>query len=163
MIASLFVTVYKESQIGEVITASISGLIGNLKFTGLWLILVSVILISISNIFCPDSLTKWSIISASIVPLFMNASISPEFSQIIYGAADSITNGFTPLFVYYVIYLAFLEKYNKGDMVNLTSSSKYMVPYSIYMAVIWIIILAAWYMIGIPVGIGSYPGVMYGA
>ena len=161
--ASLFVTVYKESQIGEVITASISGLIGNLKFTGLWLILVSVILISISNIFCPDSLTKWSIISASIVPLFMNASISPEFSQIIYGAADSITNGFTPLFVYYVIYLAFLEKYNKGDMVNLTSSSKYMVPYSIYMAVIWIIILAAWYMIGIPVGIGSYPGVVYGA
>ncbi len=161
--ASLFISVFRESQIGEVITASISGLIGNLKFTGIWLIIVSVILVSLANLICPDSLTKWSIISATIVPLFMNASISPEFSQIVYVAADSITNGLTPLFVYFVIYLAFLEKYNKGEMVSVLGSIKYMVPYSIYIAIIWLLIMIAWYMIGIPIGIGSLPGVVYGA
>ena len=161
--ASLFISVFRESQIGEVITASISGLIGNLKFTGIWLIIVSVILVSLTNLICPDSLTKWSIISATIVPLFMNASISPEFSQIVYVAADSITNGLTPLFVYFVIYLAFLEKYNKGEMVSVLGSIKYMVPYSIYIAIIWLLIMIAWYMIGIPIGIGSLPGVVYGA
>ena len=161
--ASLFISVFRESQIGEVVTAYIAGVIGNLKFTGLWLIIVSVILIALTNILCPDSLTKWTIISASIVPLFMNASISPEFSQIVYSAADSITNGLTPLFMYFVIYLAFLEKYNKGEMITIRGSIRYMVPYSVFVAIIWLLILVAWYMIGIPTGIGSFPGVIYGA
>ena len=161
--ASLFISVFRETHIGEVMTASMSGVIGNLKFTGVWLIIVSILLIAIANILCPDSLTKWSIISASIVPLFMNASISPEFSQVVYAASDSITNGLTPIFVYYVIYIAFLEKYNKGEMISLRGSLKYMVPYSIYVTIVWLLVLSAWYMIGIPIGIGSFPGVAYGA
>ena len=60
-------------------------------------------------------------------------------------------------------YLAFLEKYNKGEMVSVLGSIKYMVPYSIYIAIIWLLIMIAWYMIGIPIGIGSLPGVIYGA
>ena len=93
----------------------------------------------------------------------MNASISPEFSQVVYAASDSITNGLTPIFVYYVIYIAFLEKYNKGEMISLRGSLKYMVPYSIYVTIVWLLVLSAWYMIGIPIGIGSFPGVAYGA
>ena len=93
----------------------------------------------------------------------MNASISPEFSQIMYTAGESITNGITPIFTYFVIYLAFLEKYNKGDMVTLFGSVRYMVPYSLYIAVIWCTIIVGWYMIGVPIGIGSFPGVTYGA
>ena len=74
------------------------------------------ILIGIANIFCPNSLTKWTILSATLVPLYMNTSISPEFSHLVFVAGDTITNGITPIFVYFVIYLAFLEKYNKTDV-----------------------------------------------
>ena len=161
--ASLFISVFNESNIGEVITASISGIIGRLNFSGIWLILVTIVLISIANIFCPDSLTKWTIISASVVPLFMNASISPEFSQVIFRAGDTITNGITPLFVFFVIYVAFLEKYNKGEIVTLFGSAKYMIPYSIFTAVVFCLVIIGWYMIGVPIGIGSFPGVIYGA
>ena len=98
-----------------------------------------------------------------MVPLFMNASISPEFSQIIYSAADCVTNGLTPLLIYFVIYLAFMEKYNKGDnMVTLFGSIRYMVPYACASFAIWFVILVGWYLIGIPMGIGSLPGVTYG-
>lgn len=161
--ASLFINVYEESHIGLVITGFISSLIGGLKFTGIGLILLTLILICVANIFCPNSIVKWSILSATVVPLFMNASISPEFSQLVYLAGDSITNGLTPLFMYFVIYIAFMEKYNKGDVVTLFGSIKTLVPYSMYSLLIWAIVLVGFYLIGIPIGIGSYPGVVYGA
>ena len=161
--ASLFISVVEESNIGLVLTSAFSGVIDGLKFTGIWLILVTILLVAICNLFCPDSLTKWTILSATIVPLFMNASISPEFAQLVYVAGDTITNGLTPIFVYFVIYIAFLEKYNKGEMVTLFGSIRYMVPYGIYTSLIFIVLLVGWYMIGIPIGIGSFPGVIYGA
>jgi len=161
--ASLFINVFAESQIGEVITASLSGLISGLNFTGIWLILILVIIVALANLFCTDSIIKWTILSATVVPLLMNASISPEYSQIIYTAADSMTNGLTPLFIYFVVYVAFLEKYSKHDMISLFGSVKYMVPYSVYTFVVWCVILVGWYMIGVPIGIGSLPGVIYGA
>ena len=161
--ASLFINVYEESHIGLVITGFISSLIGSLNFTGIGLILITLICIAIANIFCPSSIVKWSMLSSIIVPLFMNASISPEFSQLVYVAGDSITNGLTPLFMYFVIYIAFMEKYNKGEMVTLFGSIKTLIPYSVYSLIIWAIVLVGFYLIGIPIGIGSYPGVAYGA
>ena len=161
--ASLFINVYEESHIGLVITGFISSLIGSLNFTGIGLILITLICIAIANIFCPSSIVKWSMLSSVIVPLFMNASISPEFSQLVYVAGDSITNGLTPLFMYFVIYIAFMEKYNKGEMVTLFGSIKTLIPYSVYSLIIWAIVLVGFYLIGIPIGIGSYPGVVYGA
>lgn len=160
--ASLFINVYEESHIGLVITGFISSLIGSLNFTGIGLILITLICIAIANIFCPSSIVKWSMLSSVIVPLFMNASISPEFSQLVYVAGDSITNGLTPLFMYFVIYIAFMEKYNKGEMVTLFGSIKTLIPYSVYSLIIWAIVLVGFYLIGIPIGIGSYPGVVYG-
>lgn len=161
--ASLFINVYEESHIGLVITGFISSLIGSLNFTGIGLMLITLICIAIANIFCPSSIVKWSMLSSVIVPLFMNASISPEFSQLVYVAGDSITNGLTPLFMYFVIYIAFMEKYNKGEMVTLFGSIKTLIPYSVYSLIIWAIVLVGFYLIGIPIGIGSYPGVVYGA
>lgn len=161
--ASLFINVYEESHIGLVITGFISSLIGSLNFTGIGLILITLICITIANIFCPSSIVKWSMLSSIIVPLFMNASISPEFSQLVYVAGDSITNGLTPLFMYFVIYIASMEKYNKGEMVTLFGSIKTLIPYSVYSLIIWAIVLVGFYLIGIPIGIGSYPGVVYGA
>jgi aminobenzoyl-glutamate transport protein len=161
--ASLFVNVYQESNIGNVIAAFGANIIGGIKFSGIALIITSLLIIAIVNVFCPNSITKWTIMSATMVPLFMNASISPEFTQIVYSAGDSITNGFTPLFMYFVIYLAFMEKYNQNDTTTLTGCSKILTPYSIFSLVIWAVILVGWFMIGVPIGIGSAPGVVYGA
>lgn len=107
--ASLFINVFEESQIGTVIVASISKIIGGLNFTGAPLILMTVILVGIGNLFLPGSLSKWQILSGSLVTLFMNASISPEFSQVTFVAAESLTNGLTPLFLYFAVYIAFME------------------------------------------------------
>lgn len=161
--ASLFINVFEESQIGTVIVASISKIIGGLNFTGAPLILMTVILVGIGNLFLPGSLSKWQILSGSLVTLFMNASISPEFSQVTFVAAESLTNGLTPLFLYFAVYIAFMEKYNTNETTTISGCTKYMVPYATYISIIWILILIGWYLIGLPIGIGSYPGVIYGA
>ena len=161
---SLLINVYEESNIGLVITAFSSTILGSLNLTGTLLIIITFIVVALTNIFCTNTIVKWSVLSASIVPLFMNASISPEFAQIVYSAGDAVTNGLTPLFVYFVIYIALLEKYNKSEnVVTLFGSVKYVVPYSIYISIIWLVVMIGWYMIGLPIGISSFPGVIYGA
>lgn len=161
--ASLFINILEVSNIGYVITAAFANLISGVKFTGVALIVIVLILTAIANILCPNPLVKWGILSASVVPLLLNASISPEFSQIIFRAGSSITNGITPVFAYFVIYIAFLAKHSKDEIIQVKDGISYMIPYSIYIAIIWFIILIGWYMIGVPLGIGSIPGVVYGA
>ena len=161
--ASLFINIYTESNIGEVFTSMMCNIISSLKFTGVGLILITIVLVLIANVLCPSSIIKYNILSGTLVPLFMNASISPEFTQIIYSLSESITNGITPLFTFFVIYIAFMEKYNKGDTVGISSSIKYMIPYSVAMFIIVVTVVLSWYLIGIPLGIGSFPGVVYGA
>ncbi len=162
--ASLFINVFEESNIGLVVVAWVSSIIGSLNFTGIWLIVIVFLLIAIANLFVPSSTIKWNMLSGSVVPLFMNASMSPEFAQVLFTASDSITNGLTPIFTYFVIYIAFMEKYNKSeDTVTLFGSMKYMAPYAAYITIIWFVLLIGWYLLGVPIGIGVFPGVMYGA
>jgi len=162
--ASLFINVFEESNIGLVIVGGFAKIISSLNFTGIWLILIVFIFVAIANLFTPSSIVKWNMLSGSVVPLFMNASISPEFAQLIFVAGDSVTKGLTPLFAYFVIYIAFMEKYNKSDdTVTLFGSMKYMAPYAAYITVIWFALIISFYLLGIPIGIGSFPGVIYGA
>ncbi len=162
--ASLFINVFEESNIGLVISGWFAKIISTFSFTGVWLIILTFVLIAIANIFCPSSIVKWNIFSGSVVPVFMNASISPEFAQILFVASDSITKGLTPLFMYYVIYIAFMEKFNPSDdTITLFGSFKYMRSYAVYSMIIWFVIIIGWYLMGIPTGIGSFPGVIYGA
>ncbi len=162
--ASLFINVFEESNIGLVISGWFAKIISTFSFTGVWLIILTFVLIAIANIFCPSSIVKWNIFSGSVVPVFMNASISPEFAQILFVASDSVTKGLTPLFMYYVIYIAFMEKFNTSDdTITLFGSFKYMKSYAAYSIIIWFVIIIGWYLMGIPTGIGSFPGVIYGA
>ena len=69
--------------------------------------------------------------------------------------------------VYYVsvnvIYIALLEKYNKDEnIVTISGSIKLTIPYFIYVAIIWLVVIIGWYMIGLPIGISTYPSVIFG-
>lgn len=159
--ASMFISVMKKSNIGIVLTGLLSNLLGSFNFTGITLILVLLFITLISNFFFPSKTLKWSVLAGVTVPMFMNASLSPELAQIVYVAGDSITNGLTPVFAYFVIYLALMEKYNQNDNITLFGSMKYMVPYSIATFVMWLSLILIFYVTGLPLGINSMPGVNY--
>lgn len=156
--ASMFISIFKRTNIGNVIVAFISEIIRTTSFTGLPLIILIFILVAISSIFVPSSNMKWSILSSSIVPTLMNSEVSPVFAQIIYRFAETSTMNITPLLAYFVIYLAFLEKYNQSDRkIHMTDAIRYQIPYTILITLSLFIIIIIWYIIGIPLGINSFP------
>jgi len=156
--AATFISIFKQTNIGMYIVAHLGNFVANANFSGFVLIAALIIISAISTIFLPSSIAKWSILGGIIVPACMNSGITPEFTQVIFRFGECITLGLTPVFAYYVIYLAYLEKYNqKSRPVSLFTTLKYQVPYSVATAIILILIIVTWYVVGIPTGIGGTP------
>lgn len=152
--ASTFISIFQYTNIGNIIVAQLTNLITGLKFTGIPLIVLLFLITAISTFFVPSSLSKWSILAPTIVPTFMNAGITPQFTQLIYRFGECVTMGLTPLMAYFVIYLAMLDKFNPSEKpISLFKSLKYQISYSLICGGILLIILIVWYVIGLPIGI----------
>ena len=156
--ASTLIFIFKKTNIGLVITAYLTNVINNSNFTGLPLVFMFFIFSALSTIVLPGSVNKWSIMSGTVVPVFMNAGLTPEFATVVFRAGESVTYGITPIMAYFVIYLAFMELYNVNDNEGLIGDIKYIIPYSFASMAMWIVILILFYIIGIPLGVGAFPG-----
>jgi aminobenzoyl-glutamate transport protein len=73
-------------------------------------------------------------------------------------AGECATYGLTPIMAYFVIYLAFMELYSTDEHDGVLGNIKYIIPYSLGTTIMWLIIIILFYIIGIPLGIGAYPG-----
>ncbi len=154
--AAQFCLIFKETNIGVFIVASLTEILSNLELSGILLIIVCFILTIIGSIFVPALGTKWAIMAPIMVPMFMQNSLTPEFAQAVFRGASSATLGITPLFTYFVILIGFLEIYNKrkNDTVTITDAMSLMVPYTIAYSILWLLIILAFYVIGLPIGPG---------
>jgi len=154
--ASLFISVFKKSNIGIVMVAYLGNLFRNLSFQGLPLILLLFFLSGICTLLLPGSVNKWAILSPVVIPVFMNAGITPEFTQIVFRFGESVTMGLTPIMAYFVIYLAILNKYNQQEKsISILEAIKFQSSYALvtFFALGGLIIL--WYLIGLPLGING--------
>ncbi len=158
--AAQFCLIFKETNIGVFIVVSLSELLEGMQLNGIVLIILTFIIVAISTIFVPTLSTKWAIMSPVLVPMFMQSSFTPEFSQAVFRAADSATKGVTPLFTYFVILLGFLQIYNskRRDVITLTDGMGLMLPYSVAFSILWLLIVLAFYIVGLPLGFNT--GVM---
>lgn len=158
--AAQFCLIFKETNIGIFIVATLCELLSNLQLTGIVLIVFSFIIVMICSIFVPMASTKWAIMSPVMVPMFMQSSFTPEFAQAVFRAADSSIKGMTPMFTYFVILIGFLQIYNKKkrDAIGLTDAMSLMLPYCIAFSILWLLILVGFYIIGLPLGFNT--GVM---
>lgn len=156
--ASILVNVVKYTNIGTVVVTGLSTLVSNTSFTAIPLIVLLFFISAIATIFVPSSITRWSLLSGVTVPVFMNAGISPEFTQVIFRFGECTTIGLTPLFAYFVIYLALLEKYNQKEQpIHFLKAIKYQLPYVVTTFVLLLTILIVWYIVGLPIGVGVTP------
>lgn len=151
---------FKESNIGVVTTGFVANLISSSNFAFIPLILILLMLTMLLNILVPASVPKWSIIAPTIMPSIIKANISPEFAQAVFRAGDSVTNSITPLFVYFVIFIGFVEVYtkNKNDF-SIRKCYQILFPYFLSALLIWIIMIISWYIAGFPIGPGVYPSI----
>jgi aminobenzoyl-glutamate transport protein len=159
--AAQFIAYFRMTNLGIIIVSWCAELIRISNFSGIPVIILTVIIVAIMNLFVTSPTNKWSIISPIIVPTLMQLNITPEFSQMLLRAGDSISNGITPLLAYFYIYIIFINYYNnnKEKTIGMGKAISLTLPYSIAYAILWILILICWYIIGLPIGPGVYPTV----
>jgi len=151
-----FISIFKQTNIGNVIVAWFTNIITSSNFTGIAIVLLLFILSFVATLFVPSTITKWSIMSTKVVPALLNVGISAEFAQIIFRFGESAALGLTPLFAYFIVYIAYLEKYNNDQNMNLAESIKYQVPYSLSTAGVYLVVIILWYIISLPLGVGGF-------
>ena len=158
--AAQFCLIFRETNIGVFIVVSLSELLNGLQLTGIVLIIFTFLIIAVCTLFVPALGTKWAVLSPVIVPMFMQSSFTPEFAQAVFRAADSSVKGITPLFTYFVILIGFLQIYNskKKEIVTLTDAMSLMLPYTLAFSILWLLIILAFYIVGLPLGFNT--GVM---
>ncbi len=156
--ASQFIAIFKKTNIGNVIVAFVSIIIKHLPFSGIPLIITVMVLIALSGLFVTTQVTKWTILSPAVVPLLMQNNISPQFTQFLFRAGDSMAKGVTPLLAYFVIYLGYLNIYNtEKEPITIRKALSFVYPYCLIISVAWIFIAVVFYLVGIPIGPGVSP------
>ena len=125
-VVSQFTSVFRETNIGTVIASWCASAVGNIGFTGLPLIIFAIIMIGIANLFVPTASAKWEIFAPVMVPVFMQSNLSAPFAQFILRVGTSITAGITPLLACFVIYIGYLNIYNRGMFCHLYRILKYL-------------------------------------
>ena len=156
LFASILISVFKKTNIGIVLTSFLANSIATANFSSIPLIILLFVYTCISSLFTTSSIMKWTIFASAAVPTMMNAGMSAEYAQVIFRFGECVTTGITPLLAYFIIYLAWMEKYNQDDEpTGIFKSIKYLLPYSFVTFITLLIILIVWYLISIPLGIGT--------
>ena len=91
-----------------------------------------------------------------IMPLFMKSNITPEFTGAIFRLASGLSNIVSPVFPYFAMYIGFIALYYKNDQ-GIKKCYNLLMPYFISILLLFIFIIFAWYILGLPIGRETYP------
>jgi aminobenzoyl-glutamate transport protein len=117
----------------------------------LWLLLAFIVVVTILNLFFTPAIAKWAIFAPVFVPLFVQLAVDPSAVLAAYRVGDSPTNAITPLNAYFALVVGFAQKYDKNAGVGTVVAL--MLPYVIWITLIWMILFVAWYLFGLPWGL----------
>ena len=138
-----------------VISTNIIDFIGRTNISGVLLVILVFLSIVIISIFLPGSVAKWQLIAPIYVPLLMRANISPSFTQTIFMAADSVGKLFSPIYLWLIVTIGFMYKYEKNTNVSIMGTMKKLMPTILILSLVWVIIIIGWYLVGLPIGINT--------
>jgi aminobenzoyl-glutamate transport protein len=110
-----------------------------------------IVVVTILNLFFTPAIAKWAIFAPVFVPLFVQLAIDPAAVLAAYRVGDAPTNSITPLNAYFALVVGFAQKYDRNASVGTVVAL--MLPYVIWIAVIWTLLFVVWYLLGLPWGI----------
>jgi aminobenzoyl-glutamate transport protein len=156
-LASLLQGIIDWTNIGVVLSCKMIDFISNMQLSGVFLIIVFFFVIVLMSIFIPSTIDKWIIASPVAVPLMMRSNITPDFTQFIYQIADSVGKSLTPVYAYFLIFIGFMFKFKDDEYpITVSNTLKLTIPVGLVMGLLWLLILALWYISGLPIGIGGF-------
>lgn len=145
------------TNIGEVLTTNLLDFMSSFPMTGLPLIFMAFIIILIISILLPSCVDKWILIAPVIIPLFMRANITPDYTQFMFSLTEGLGKCMTPIFPYYILMFGLIQKYKDKNEFSLYGTMKLMMPIILTITGIMLLILLGWFLIGLPLGISTFP------
>ena len=152
---SILYEVIDWTNLGTVFATNIVDFIGRSSLSGVVLVIIAFLSIVLISILIPSTVTKWNIVAPIFVPFLMRANISPAFTQTLFQAADSVGKLFSPIYVYLIITIGFMYKYDKDSNKGIIKTMKKTMPTLLLLSLIWLVIIVGWYLVGLPMGINS--------
>ncbi|MDZ7737037.1 MAG: AbgT family transporter [Gammaproteobacteria bacterium] len=151
--AAQFVEAFRYSGLGEMLAVSGGSLLSSMAVPSPLLMSGFILLVGLANLLIGSASAKYAFFAPIFVPMFMQAGISPELTQVAYRIGDSFSNIITPLNPYMIIIIALVQRYSRGA--GFGTVLALMLPYSIAFLITWIILLAGWLLLGAPLGPGG--------
>ncbi len=149
-----FVSYFNWTNLGMILAVKLAGVLKALNFTGFPMVIGVILVSTFINLFIGSGSAKWALLSPVFVPMFMMLGYSPAFAQLAYRIGDSTTNSITPLLPYFPILLGFLKRYD--EKAGIGTAISYILPYAIAFGIAWIILLAIWFFLNLPLGPGAH-------
>ncbi len=150
--AAQFVYFFNHSNLGLIVAIKGAAGLKEIGFTGPMLIVSFVILSAFINMFMGSASAKWAIIAPVFIPMLMllDNAYHPGITQAAFRIGDSLTNLVTPMMSYFALIVTFAQKYDEKYGIGTIIST--MLPYTIFLGIVWIALLVLWMMFGIPLG-----------
>jgi aminobenzoyl-glutamate transport protein len=151
LVISQFIAYFNYSNMPTLMAGSMAGTLKSANIGSLWLLLGFILVVTALNIVFTPAIAKWAIFAPVFVPLFVTLGVDPAAVLSAYRVGDSPTNALTPLNAYFALVVGFAQKYDKNAGIGTVVAL--MLPYAVWMTVLWMLLFAAWYLLGLPWGI----------
>jgi aminobenzoyl-glutamate transport protein len=150
--AAQFVYFFNYSNLGIILAINGASFLSTLNVPGPLLIAMFVLLAAFINLFMGSASAKWAIMAPVFVPMLMliDNGYHPGITQAAFRIGDSLTNLITPMMSYFALIVTFAQKYDERYGIGTIIST--MIPYTVWLGIVWIGLIVFWMILGIPVG-----------
>jgi aminobenzoyl-glutamate transport protein len=153
LVLSQFLAYFNFSNMAPVAAVTLGDLLETANIGAVPLLVGFILMTAVIDLILGGAVPGWAIFAPIFVPLFMRLGIGPEVTLAAYRVGDSPLNPVTPLLAYLPLILITAQKYRKDAGVGTIIAM--MLPYAVSILVVWTVLLVLWYLLGIPLGIGT--------
>ena len=150
-IISQFLAFFTYTNMATLAAVGLGDALENAGLNGLTLLIGFVFVVAILDLIMTGSIPKWAIFAPVFVPLLMRLNVEPEAVLAAYRVGDSPVNAISPLNAYFALIVSFAMKYDPKAGVGTVIAL--MLPYVVVLFVVWTVLLALWYLLGLPWGL----------
>lgn len=151
VVISQFVDYFNYSNIPTLMALTMADVLKSANIGTLWLLVGFIIVVMILDFVFTPAIAKWAIFAPVFVPVFVQLNVDPAAVLAAYRVGDSPINAITPLNAYFAMVVGFAQIYDKKAGVGTVVAL--MLPYTLWMAIIWIVLFVVWYLLGLPWGL----------
>jgi aminobenzoyl-glutamate transport protein len=152
LVISQFIAYFNFSQMPQVLAGWMAETLERADVNEIVLLVGFILVIFVLDIVMTGALPKWAIFAPIFVPLFYNLGVAPQTVLAAYRVGDSPFNVITPMMVYLPFIVIVAQRYVKDA--GLGTIIALMIPYTLIVALFWIIFFVLWFVLGIPLGPG---------